>query len=261
VIDFPPVRSGADLSVSASSYVAYLQCPDRALARFRGIYGPESSASFRGNLAHRIFARHLRNGPIDDGCFAMACREEIGSSNLNYKLGDLGVRPSELRSIIAEVGALYERFKRLPSAGFERAEVPLEVDASEGLRLVGVVDAIFEDGGRVRLVDWKTGELGDAQHQLDFYALVWAMQHGSIPDEAQALSVRTGERMELRFLRSDLETVAHRIASMVDDIRLALDRELQLERRGGPGCRFCPLLEECPEGASSTLVLDQGRSE
>ena len=186
----------------------------------------------------------------------MACRQEIGSSNLNYKMGDLGVRPSELRSIIAEVGALYDRFKNMPTDGFDRAEVSLEVEAADGVRLVGVVDAIFKANARVRIVDWKTGEVGDAQHQLDFYALVWTMQHGSIPDEAEAVSVRTGERVDLRFLRSDLEQVAVRTAAMVNDIRAALETDRVLARRGGPGCRFCPLLDECPEGASSAAMLE-----
>ncbi|MDH3499031.1 MAG: PD-(D/E)XK nuclease-like domain-containing protein, partial [Acidimicrobiia bacterium] len=125
MIEFPALTVGPDITISASSYVAYRQCPDRALARFRGEYGPESVPAFRGNLAHRIFARHLRDGPIDEDGFALACREEIGSSNLNYKMGELGLTPTVLRGVIEEVGALYERFRRLPGEGFQGAEVAL----------------------------------------------------------------------------------------------------------------------------------------
>ena len=64
VIQFPEVPPGEPLVVSATLYVTYTKCPDQALGRLRGLYPPESPASFKGGLAHRIFARHLRSGEI-----------------------------------------------------------------------------------------------------------------------------------------------------------------------------------------------------
>ncbi len=250
MISFPAVAPGPDVTLSASAYVAFRQCPDQSLARFRGEYGPESLPAFRGNLAHRVFARHLRDGPIDAAGFANACREEIGASNLNHKLAELGLKPSVLRGVIDELAALYERFRRLPGEGFSGAEVQLEAEPAPGVRLIGVVD-----GDRVRLVDWKTGALGEAQHQLDFYALVWALQFDAIPDVAEAVSVQTGERMDLRFSTADVVAVADEIGRIVGAVRAALTSNTQLERCGGPWCRYCPLLASCPEGASAVALL------
>lgn len=255
MISFPAIAPGPDVTLSASAYVAFRQCPDRSLARFRGEYGAESLPAFRGNLAHRLFARHLREGPIEAAGFARACREEIGASNLNHKLVELGIKPSVLRGVIEELGALYERFRRLPGEGFSGAEVHLAAEPAPGVKLVGIVDAVFRDGGRVRLVDWKTGGLGEAQHQLDFYALVWAMQFDAIPDLAEAVSVQTGERIDLRFSTADLVATAAEIGRIIDAVRGALRSGSQLAKCGGPWCRYCPILDSCTEGASAVALL------
>ena len=151
------------------------------MARFRGEYGPESVASFKGGLAHRLFARHLTNGPISTDAFPQVCREEIGGSTLNHKLGALRLKPSELSALIAETQALYERFTAFPSEGFAGAEIFIEHDAGEDVELIGSIDARFDDVAGVRLVDWKTGELGDPMPQLRFYSLLWALNRGELP--------------------------------------------------------------------------------
>ena len=81
VIRFPEVPPGEPLVISATLYVTYAKCPDQALGRLRGLYPPESPASFKGGLAHRIFARHLRSGEIAPGDFGRACKEEIGTGD------------------------------------------------------------------------------------------------------------------------------------------------------------------------------------
>jgi len=101
-ITFPPVVGGDEIRVSATTYVAWKKCPDSANARLQGRYGPESRPAFVGNLAHRIFSRHLSSGPIAPGDFEQACREEIGNSSLNFKMGELGLKPSTLAPVIIE---------------------------------------------------------------------------------------------------------------------------------------------------------------
>ncbi len=253
-IRFPRVPPGPDLQISASAYVAWQQCNEQAAARFRGEYGPDSVASFRGNLAHRIFARHLRDGPIDGDRFDQVCREEIGGSNLNYKMGDLSLRPSVLRGVIEEVGALYQRFQRLPADGFDSAEVSIEVSVGSGISLKGVVDAVYTEGGSVKLVDWKTGNLGEAHHQLDFYSLLWTLRHETIPAAAEAVSVMTGERIDLRFTTPDLQRVAANVAAMAGAIRRMLAAGDLLPLSAGPWCRYCVLLDRCSEGNAALGV-------
>ena len=173
----PPVKPGDPVRISASTFVDYLRCPASADARLHRVFGPDTRASFSGGLAHRVFARHLGQGSIDPDGFHQACREEIGSSSLNMKMAGLGLgKPSMLAPLIDEVQALYQRFRSVPVEGFVGAEVELAAEPADGVSLVGKVDAVFGDDRGSRLVDWKTGELGEPLVQLQFYGLLWALQ-------------------------------------------------------------------------------------
>src|SRR3990172_9494406 len=148
--------------------------------------------------------------------------------------------------ILEEVGDLYDRFKTLGTEGFEGAEVSLEATPVEGVLLRGSVDAVFQAGeAGVRLVDWKTGNLGDPGLQLSFYSLLWALDRGEIPGRVEAVPTRAG-----------IEETAAKAASMITALRESWRSGSDLERLGGPWCRWCPLLEECPEGRAATRLLE-----
>lgn len=219
----------------------------------RGMYPAESRASFTGALAHRLFARHLRTGPISD--LAQAVREEIGSG-LNHKLAAIGIhRPSDLTEIIRQAGALYDRFRLFPAEGFESAEFELEAEPARGVKLVGKVDAVFRDEfpGPI-LRDWKTGGLGEPLEQLLFYALVWLLQNGEMAAAVEAVSLQTGERMRRVPAREDLVDVIDHLAELVCALRASWSETATLERRAGPWCGYCPLLGECPEGRTAQAI-------
>jgi RecB family exonuclease len=253
----PHVVPGDEIRISASTYLAWKRCPESANARLQGIYGPDTRPAFVGTLAHRIFSRHLTAGPIVSEEFAQACREEIGGSNLNHKLGDLSLKPSALAAVIQEVRSLYERFVNFPGEGFESSEVTMEQEIPDGVSLVGTIDAVYrEDLGGHRLIDWKTGELGDAEDQLLFYAMLWAMGHEDLPARVEAVSVKTGERFEMVPSSADVGRVRDDVGRMVDDIRSAWRDGGDLDRHGGPWCRYCPILADCPEGRATTALLD-----
>lgn len=248
---------GDAIRVSASTYVTYKKCPGQAGARLQGIYGPDSRPAFLGSLAHRIFSRHLTSGPIPSENFVQACREEIGGSTLNNKLAGLEMRPSALAAIIEEVRGLYERFTNLPTEGFEGSEYSIETSPAQGVDLVGTVDAVYrEDLGGHRLVDWKTGELGEPEDQLMFYALLWLLNSEELPAYVEAVSVRTGERYHTVPSSADMQQVANDLGEMINRIRSAWASGEDLERRGGPWCHFCPILEDCDEGKSAEALLD-----
>ena len=254
-IAFPEVRSGEAIVISGTTYQAYQRCPEQAAARLRGVYGPESRPSFVGGLAHRVFARHLRDGPIADGSMGAVCREEIGAG-MNPKLGALGLKPSQLGAVVEEVGALYERFRSLGAEGFTGAEVLLESEPAVGVVLRGSVDAVFGGGdGGTRLGDWKTGGLGDPSAQLAFYALLWALERDEIPGRVEAVSVSSGERYEEIPTRAGVIETAGRVAAVVEAIRESWETGDPLGRSAGPWCRWCPLLDECDEGRSATALL------
>ncbi len=251
----PHVTPGEAVAVSATLYTTYLQCPEQALGRLRGRYPAESRASFRGGLAHRVFARHLEEGPIAEAGIEQVCREEIGRS-LNPKIAALGLKPSELKGVIREVGDLYERFKRLSADGFQAAEVFLEIEPAKGVILRGSIDAVFEDGDKgLRLIDWKTGAIGAAEDQLAFYAMLWAMAHGELPGAVEAVSIATGERFTAVPTREQAEATARRVASLISAVRVALAAGDDLERSGGAWCRYCPLLADCDEGTAAMAVF------
>lgn len=252
---FPPVAAGDQVVLSASTYVAFERCPEQAAGRMRGTYGPESRPAFVGGLAHRIFARHLKSGEIADADIALACREEIGGS-MNPKLAALGLKPSQLSAVIEEVAGLYDRFKTLRMEGFEGAEVALESEPADGVVLRGSVDAVFADAGGVRLVDWKTGSLGDPDAQLAFYTLLWAIEKEEIPALIEAVSVKTGERSETVPSRTLVDDTAARVARAIDAFRSVWESGGSLDRIAGPWCRWCPLLDECSEGAAAVDLLD-----
>lgn len=256
VFSIPHVVPGDAIRLSASTYVAWKKCPDSANARLQGIYGPDSRPAFLGSLAHRIFARHLTGGPIGDEEFVQACREEIGASNLNQKLAGLGLKPSILAGVIEEVRSLYERFIKLPGEGFAGSEVAMDFENEEGVRLVGTIDAVYrEDLGGHRLVDWKTGEVGEAEDQLMFYSLLWALEKDEVPAYVEAVSVRTGERYRTVPSAADVERVASDVGALVDEMRSAWSQSVDLDRNGGPWCKYCPILEDCPEGKSTEALL------
>lgn len=255
MIEFPPMAPGDQVDISATTYAAYQECPERAAGRLRGEYGPDSRAAFVGGLGHRVFARHLSSGPIATADFTQVCREEIGAA-MNPKMTSLGITPSQLAGVVEEVGALYERFKVMGFAGFEGAEVGLEAEPAPGVRLFGKVDAVFTEDGETRLVDWKTGTIGDdAGAQLAFYVLLWALDRGRLPGRVDAVSVKTGQRTEAVPTVAGATETAAGVAGMVDALRTAWQEGTALERRGGPWCRYCPLLDDCPEGQAAGQVM------
>lgn len=253
---FPDLVPGDGLRISATTYVAWKRCPDQANARLQGRYPRDTRHAFLGSLAHRVFSRHLRSGPIDAEEFTRVCREEIGGSSLNHKLAGLELRPSSLAGVIEEVRGLYDRFTRIPGEGFEGAEVDIIAEPDPGVELVGKVDAVYrEELGGHRLVDWKTGELGEPEDQLLFYALLWVMVRGELPAHVEAVSVRTGERYITVPTRADVERVTSEVALLANSMRRAWHSGERLARRAGPWCAYCPVLEGCEEGGAVMALL------
>lgn len=256
-LSIPHVVPGDRIRLSASTYVAWKRCPDQANARLQGVYGPDSRPAFLGSLAHRVFSRHLSSGPIASDDFVQACREEIGGSTLNNKLAGLELKPSALAGVIEEVRGLYERFTKMPTEGFEGSEVDLNHETAHEIELVGTVDAVYrEDLGGHRLVDWKTGELGEPEDQLMFYAMLWALGRHEVPAYVEAVSVRTGERYRTVPSTGDVERVATEVGELVNEMRQAWAEGKTLPRHAGPWCRYCPILPECAEGQAAEALLN-----
>lgn len=257
---FPEVVSGDPLRISASTFQTWKRCPASAEARFAGLFAPDSRASFAGSLAHLIFKRYLEEGPIPEEDFVSVCRQEIGKSeNLNYMLAGAGLaRMSALEPVFEEVRHLYHRFVRLPTTGFAGSEVELDHDVERShLKLLGKIDAVFDDGhGKLRLVDWKSGALGEPEAQLGFYAMLWALTRGEMPAWVEAFSVLSGEVYRAEPTWDGVEATAGEVASMVTELRVSWASGRPAVRTAGPWCRWCPLRDECAEGQAVAALLD-----
>lgn len=238
--------------------MAYARCPDQALGRLRGLYPPESTASFKGGLAHRVFARHLRGGGISAGDIDRVCKEEIGSG-MNPKLGSLGLKPSQLSTVIKEVGDLYEKFKVLSIDGFRAAEVLIDVEPHRDLILRGSIDAVFDADDGVRLVDWKTGGLYETEQQLGFYAMLWALDKGRLPEMVEAVSIGSGERISSHPTVEDVRATARAVADLATTVRIAFtENQSHIGRVAGPWCRYCAQLDVCQEGLAAVKTANAG---
>ncbi|MEZ5175796.1 MAG: PD-(D/E)XK nuclease family protein [Acidimicrobiia bacterium] len=249
------------LRVSATLYGCYLQCPQQALARLRGVYPADSVAGFKGRLAHRVFARHLTDGEIAEEDFEMTCRRIIGESMSNDEVAH-HLTMSEYRAMFREVHELYERFRLRSFTGFREAESEFVVE-SDDIVLTGRIDAIFEDDDGVRIVDWKTGTyLSDREPQLSFYAMAWHRGHDEVPVVSEAVSIATGDFVRLEPSAQSINDTDAQVAAMARTLQEALRDGTDLDRYGGPHCRWCPLLEDCTEGGSAVDLLDRptGRS-
>ncbi len=253
-VSVPDLPSGSPLRISASGFVAFLNCPSLFGARLDGKYGAESLASFRGALAHAVFARHLEGGEIADHEFDNVCRRAIGGSIINYKMANLGLGITGVRETIAEVGEMYQRFKKLPSDGFRASELHLEVPFTDDVTLLGRIDAVYDDDGGVRLVDWKSGDLGEVAQQLNFYALLWWKDTGSVPETIEAFSVQSGEQFRAHPTDADVQATAAQVADLVRTIRHSDEANEPLGRVPGMYCQYCPILRECSEGQAAARV-------
>jgi len=254
VITFPQFAPGAPVVVSATQYVTYRRCPDQARFRALGVYGSDSRQSLRGMLAHRLFYRHLTEGTLSPDRVEAVCLEEIGE-RYNSRLPGLGLaKMSTLRPLIREVSDLYQRFCQTSMSGFRSAEIDLMYEPSDAVTLRGTVDAVFNGEDGVRLVDWKTGSLGDAQHQLDFYALLWTLAEGELPSSVEAASVSSGDRYVAEPTPESVQAVASSVVGLVNTVRRSVRDGGHLPQLAGPHCEWCPAVNECPEGATAVRI-------
>lgn len=253
MIELPSFTPGPPIAISASSFQKFLRCPDQGLSHFRGIYGQTSRDGWIGQLVHRLIARDLTDGPIED--IELVARIEIGSTNLNFDLAAIG-RPSDIRRAIAEAAEVYAQFCDLPRPDLSEIEVSIVHDAGGDVTLKGRVDGVQVTSEGVSILDWKKGPIRpEMRHQLTFYGLLWVLERQALPNELQAISIQTGERASFPLTVADLERTVELIAGLVHDVRSALLVDRGLSREPGPWCRFCPVLDSCGEGQETLSLL------
>ena len=240
------------LRISATLYTTWLNCPTSAQARLDGHYQPPTIHTFRGLLAHRIFAHHLNHGPIPPDNYIQVARSEIGGSQLNYIIRDLGLKPSQVRLEIDRSQHLYDVWQTLPlhRYGYTGIEESFTVPLNPGAELVGRVDAVTRTG---QIIDWKTGSLDNAEPQLAFDLLAWTLAGRTEPGitpSAAAIAIPTGEVLTVTYTPTLAAKLADDLAQLIADLTGPTPPP-----RGGPWCRYCPIHQTCPEGAATLELI------
>ena len=89
-------------------------------------------------------------------------------------------------------------------------------------RVVGRYDLVLDEGGRVTIVDFKTGDVQTEEKaatrakeslQLDVYALAWLRTKGRLPDRVELRFLESGLAAGRRPTREDVEGAEARIAA------------------------------------------------
>lgn len=259
MIEFPEPEPGDEIFLSPHRYNTYLECPYRAISQIRRVYQwePTNLSQFLGSLSHRLFARDLKEEPLDTHNFTQYCREEIGRGKLNREMNELKLKPRNLETHFADLAEQHRKFQSFPIKRdqVEEVEYTLRSTPAPDVILQGRVDAVFRDESGVRIIDWKTGRLNQVENQLAFYALLWALEYEEVPKsvEGRALS---GETYIAHPTVRELQELAADISGAVSELRRILAAEDEAgEMRGGNWCRYCTLLPDCPEGRVVSIVF------
>lgn len=162
---------------------------------------------------------------------------------------------AELRSDVVERFTMFaETFPPLRAGWRPVTEAGLRVELADGqVILRGKVDLTLgqPDGtvaGKV-LIDFKTGRTRPAHlDDLRFYALLETLRVGVPPRLMASYYLDQGKLVAEAVTTRILDATEARV---VDGIRRMIDLvtdEREPVKRPGPSCRWCPLLDTCPEG-------------
>jgi DNA helicase-2/ATP-dependent DNA helicase PcrA len=222
-------------------YVHRLRVP--LLIHHRVVYG---SAIHRA--VQELFRARLQGRPFGEDDLVAAFRSAWASE------GFLSREHEEQRLAAGE--AALRRFHREEAAS-PLAPTGVEQEFAftlERTRVVGRYDLVVERGGRVTILDFKTGEVDDLERaqqrtieslQLDIYALAQLKNTGRLPDW-----------VELRFLESGLAggkrptlDEAARTEARIRDIAALIRRRDFFPRPSFMACGLCAFREICPHTA------------
>ncbi|MEY9211287.1 PD-(D/E)XK nuclease family protein [Thermobifida halotolerans] len=250
----PPIRS-----LSPSRAADFMQCP--LLFRFRVIDRlPErpSPAAKRGTLVHAVLER-LFELPAEtrtpDSALALLEPQWRGLREREPEVVEMFPDEEAVQAWLAEARALVRRYfdmespQRLEPRHRElRMEVPLE----SGPRLLGYVDRVdVAPGGRVRIVDYKTGRRpreryeDKARFQIFFYGVMLWRDTGRVPDRLQLLYLGDGTTRWYDPTEEELRNAEAHIRSVWDDITATARSGRWLPRRS-PLCGWCDHRALCP---------------
>lgn len=210
LLESATVTGQYDSSVAVTDVAQFAACPRKYfLARYVGLQ-PEATGSGTGAIDLGLEAHKALAGGATESL------EALGLAG-RFQASELGRRIARATRVEREFDFLL---------------------ALEDVVLRGQIDAWFEEGGELLLLDYKTDrdESGAAGYalQLRLYALAMARYAGRIPDRAALCYLRSGRVVEVSLRKDDLDEAR----DMVRGLAAAQDR-LEFPLKVGEQCRRC----------------------
>lgn len=193
---------------SPSSIGCYKQCPRKYYYQYIAkIECKPNVHQVRGNIAHKVlemfFDQNVSQLSLDS--FELGLMEIMQDlllkewNNADSQLKTLGLTPAQrqfyfedtllmllnwlnhfVRKVYQIEGSFPERFAKL-------TPIREELISNDALKAKGIIDAIENYDGQVRIMDYKTSNHSNEEEyrlQLAIYTLLYYEKHGKLPDKA-----------------------------------------------------------------------------
>ncbi len=138
----------------------------------------------------------------------------------------------------------------------EKSDMPLFIEKEfkfniENNIIKGRYDAIFENNGKIKIVDFKTSKINSKEEaddrtkkssQLAVYALSWAKNNKQIPAEVELYFIENG-------IRGSFKPTEKSIKKTEEDILIACEGIRKRNFEATPElytCKYCPFRSYCP---------------
>jgi DNA helicase-2/ATP-dependent DNA helicase PcrA len=220
--------------ISVTGLVTYAQCPKRFYwTDVDPLPRRPNPAAVRGTEIHRQIELHQR-GQVPFEQFAdmeYDAVEDRGSEGKGGYSAYLASRFAETRAALVEA--------------------PFTIALETGFSVRGRIDAVYIDGTRWEVVDFKSGRPGDDPHrvvQLEAYAVaVQDVDFGMpAPEVVDVTFAHLGGGLTETTTRADAEWVAA-ARSAITELTRSIDAQ-RFDPRPGPWCHNCDFTRFCPVG-------------
>jgi len=270
---------------SPSSIGCFKQCPRKYYYQYiKQLETKPNVHQVRGNIAHSVleqfFDQDVSQLTLDS--FELGLMEIMQDLLLrewkkaDAKLNTLGLAPAQkqfyfedtllmllnwlnhfVRKVYAIEGSFPERFAKL-------TPIREELIQSDALQAKGIIDAIENHDGEVRIMDYKTSSHSDEEEyrlQLAIYTLLYHEKHGRLPDKAGIYFLK--DRPKFIDVDDSLLELAKKEISLIHSLTKTTDIN-DYPRKPGRLCKWstgqCDFFDVCrpfdPDADQQTFISE-----
>lgn len=256
-----------DLFVSKRALAQVMSCESKYLADLDEEFAWNVPAA-RGTLTHKAveLSIHWRREvvPLELVDEVLAKLEFSDDKLAHWYQGLDNTDQAELRSEVNNrLVAFLECWPPLKPAWRPTVESGVRVElVQRRLILAGKVDlalgrATGNQAGKV-IIDLKTGNLSPVHRDdLRFYALLDAIRIGTPPRMVASYYLDRGEFTPEAVTEGVLEATVARVSDAIGRIVAVRFGGAEPSTQTGPGCRWCPKLEQCEPGTAFVRLDDE----